>query len=265
MDVRHAGFLLRSGLLRSACLRVLCLLCLSSLALSPAARADGRWKIEVSYAGTVATTSGPDGPITNTVQGHAMGRNDTWDMTNASNSPASTTSGSATAILDAQTTTGPSPATMPTQMSLTGGSVTDVTGGTTFTYDPVRKRLNGVTTLLGGQNYTVSYTYYGDGKVASMTSPVGTTTYSYDAAGRLISMVNPFNEVTNWTYDHAGRVTSETTTPPAPGVPIQTAYTYGVSGQGGDPSTSPVYLWTITQRVNGQVFWTYTLQHSYLG
>lgn len=85
-----------------------------------------------------------------------------------------------------------------------------------------------------------------------MTSPVGTTTYFYDAAGRLISMTNPFGEVTTWAYDHAGRVLSKTTTPPAPGVPIQTAYTYGVSGQGGDPSTSPAYLRTITQRVNGQ-------------
>jgi RHS repeat-associated protein len=141
--------------------------------------------------------------------------------------------------------------------------VTDATGSTTINYDATRKRLTSVVTILGGRTYTVSYTYYGDGKVASMTSPVGTTSYFYNAAGRLSSMTNPFGQTTTWTYDHAGRVTGESTGTGSG--TVATAYVWGVSGQAGDPSTAPAYLRTVTQTVNGQAFWTYTLKHSYLG
>jgi RHS repeat-associated protein len=97
-----------------------------------------------------------------------------------------------------------------------------------------------------------------------MTSPVGTTFYSYDAAGRLSSLTNPFGETTTWLYDHAGRVISQSTTTSA-GKTIATAYTWGVSGQAGDPSTAPAYLRSITHTINGQVFRSYLLTHSYLG
>ncbi len=133
-----------------------------------------------------------------------------------------------------------------------------------FGYDPVHKRLTGVTTTGAGPTYQVGHSYHPDGKVATMTSPVGTTVYSYDAAGRMISLTDPFGALTNWTYDHAGRVTTESTLTTA-GHTITTSYGYGPSGQPGDPSTAPAYLRTITQTVNGQPFQEYTLTHSYLG
>jgi RHS repeat-associated protein len=142
--------------------------------------------------------------------------------------------------------------------------VTDATGSTTLNYDTVRKRLTSVVTVLGGRTYTVSYTYFGDGKVATMTSPAGTTSYQYNANGRLISLTSPVGETTTYGYDHAGRLTSETTTTTA-GVPVSTTYAWGVSGQMGDPSTAPAHLRTIAQTVNGAAFETYTLNHSYLG
>ncbi|MBM3493908.1 MAG: hypothetical protein FJX72_06245 [Armatimonadetes bacterium] len=60
----------------------------------------------------------------------------------------------------------------------------DATGSTTFPHDPIPKRLTGIRTLLGGRTYTVSFGCAGDGKVVSMTTPAGTTSYGYDADGR---------------------------------------------------------------------------------
>jgi hypothetical protein len=39
-----------------------------------------------------------------------------------------------------------------------------------FAYDPVHKRLIGVTTTGSGPTYQVTYSYHPDGKVATMTS-----------------------------------------------------------------------------------------------
>ncbi len=143
-------------------------------------------------------------------------------------------------------------------------SITDATGSTTFTYDATRKRLQTVTTVLGGRTYTVSYTYFGDGKIQSMTSPAGTTNYAYDANGRMTSMTTPASELTTWSYDHIGRITNETTTTTA-SKNVSSTYAWGISGQGGDPSTLPVYPRTLTETVGGIAFETYTLTHSYLG
>ncbi len=132
-----------------------------------------------------------------------------------------------------------------------------------YAYDPVHKRLIGVTTTGSGPTYQVTYSYYPDGKVATMTSPVRTTSYAYDVAGRMVSLTDPFGALTTWTFDAAGRVTSETTL--AGATTIATSYGYGPSGQPGDPSTAPAYLRSITQTVNGQPFQQYTLTHSYLG
>jgi YD repeat-containing protein len=134
----------------------------------------------------------------------------------------------------------------------------------TFTYDPTTKRLTGLTTTTNGFSYTVSYTYYPDGKRASMTSPLGTTTYAYDTAGRVSTLTDPLNQTTTWTYDHTGRPLSQTSITRR-GVTLATTFTYGLSGQAGDPSTAPSYLRSITQTVNGQLARQYTLTHSYLG
>jgi YD repeat-containing protein len=134
----------------------------------------------------------------------------------------------------------------------------------TFSYDPTTKRLTGLTTITNGFSYTVSYTYYPDGKRATMTSPFGTTTYAYDATGNVTSLTDPLNQTTTWTYDHTGRPLSQTSVTRR-GVNISTVYGYGPSGQPGDPSTTPSYLRTITQTVNGQTVRQYTLTHSYLG
>src|SRR5205807_197998 len=83
--------------------------------------------------------------------------------------------------------------------------------GATLTYDPTRKRLSSVATTTNGYSYTISYSYFGDGKLQTMVSPAGTTSYSYGANGRPSSMSSPNGEVTAWTYDHAGRLKSETT------------------------------------------------------
>ena len=80
----------------------------------------------------------------------------------------------------------------------------------------------------------VTYVYDGSGKVQSITTPVGTTTYAYsDAAGvrtttvtdpgghatvytfniasnRMLSATNPLSKTTNWQYDASGRVTRAT-------------------------------------------------------
>jgi len=152
-------------------------------------------------------------------------------------------------------------------------TASDVTGGTTFNYDPTLKRLSSVVTTInalpGGSNQsTVTYTYFPDGKRKSMTLTVGsnnyTWNYTYDANGRLSSVSSPFSETTGWNYDHAGRMSAQTVTTAA-NAQLQTQYIYGVSGQGGDPSTAPAYLRNIYQTINGVNFWSYTLTHSYLG
>src|SRR6185437_11634656 len=109
----------------------------------------------------------------------------------------------------------------------------------------------------------VTYNYYPDGSVSSVVTPFGQIFYGYDKAGELVSLSSPFAETTSFGYDHAGRPTSQSSQ--TGGVPIVTSYTYGVSGQTGDPSTAPSYLRTLQENVNGSLFALYTLTHSYLG
>src|SRR5206468_3928754 len=118
------------------------------------------------------------------------------------------------------------------------------------TYDATRKRLTSASTVLGGRTYNVSYTYFGDGKIQSMTSPAGTTNYTYNAKGQLASMTTPAGELTTWAYDHAGRLANETTTTTA-SRNISSTYAWGVSGQAGDSSTAPMFPRTLTETVGG--------------
>jgi YD repeat-containing protein len=140
---------------------------------------------------------------------------------------------------------------------------------TTFSYNAQTKQLASVTTTTPGpggapHTYTVSYVLSADGKRKSMSSSAGTVNYTWNSAGQITGLTDTLEQTTSWTFDHSGRPTTQTSTS-RQGVPISTTYTYGPSGQAGDPSTAPVYLRQITQKVNGATVRQYTLKHSYLG
>jgi YD repeat-containing protein len=74
---------------------------------------------------------------------------------------------------------------------------------TTYTYTS-EGRLESVTDPLGN---TTSYTYDSYGQKTSMTDPLGNTwTYTYDSLGRLINTTDPLGHVTHNEYDLAGRL-----------------------------------------------------------
>ncbi len=56
-----------------------------------------------------------------------------------------------------------------------------------------------------GWNIDYGYLVYHDTPI-SMTDPSGTTSYQYDNRGNLWKLTNPVNEVTEWLYDPAGRL-----------------------------------------------------------
>jgi RHS repeat-associated protein len=80
--------------------------------------------------------------------------------------------------------------------------MSDSTGSHSYSYGNLNELLSVTTTYTGLSAKTISYTYYPDGSRESMTTPAGTFDYSYDAAGRAISMINPFGETTNWSYQN---------------------------------------------------------------
>ncbi|HLJ57177.1 MAG TPA: hypothetical protein VKT77_19220, partial [Chthonomonadaceae bacterium] len=148
-------------------------------------------------------------------------------------------------------------------------SVTDSTGSRSYAYDAVLKRLQSVTTVIsalpaGHNTFVVSYAYNGDGSVASVTSPVGTTSYTRNAAGQVVFQADALGHNTAWTFDHAGRTLTRDTTSPT-GTHFLTSYGYGGSNLPGDTSTAPFYLSSITQSVAGAAAWTFSLQHAYTG
>lgn len=95
----------------------------------------------------------------------------------------------------------------------------------------MNKWLTSVTTTQSGHTYSVTYTYYPDGRRQTMTSPAGTTSYAYDAAGRPASLLSPFGDTTTWTYDFLGRVTSQFTSTNVNHT-LGTEYLYGTSADG---------------------------------
>ncbi|MCW3052530.1 MAG: hypothetical protein JWN14_1700 [Chthonomonadales bacterium] len=148
-------------------------------------------------------------------------------------------------------------------------TVSDGTGQREYTYDPVLFRVIRVRTTLnalpaGHKVFDITYGYNPDASVATMTSPAGTTAYSYDASGQLIRLTDPSGNVTTWSRDHIGRTLQQSTHTTA-GATIGTNYAYGNSNQPGDSSPAPLFLTGITQTVNGQASYTYSLQHDYLG
>lgn len=133
-----------------------------------------------------------------------------------------------------------------------------------FNYHSTDKRLSSVTTTHNGFTYTISYTYKGDGSLATMTSPVGTTTYGYNSDKNMNSVTSPAGHVTAWTFDKLRRITSQTTTGPS-GANVATYYDYGNTGQVGDLSTAPQHVKTMRHVVAGQPIWAFSLTRSYMG
>ena len=158
-------------------------------------------------------------------------------------------------------------------------SVVDGSGSRVYTYEPVRKRLSQVTTTysaLPTTPFTVTYAYFPDGSVQSVTSNVaGQWSYAYDKAGQLTSLTNPQGTVTSYAYDHIGRLTSQysnhTEEDPDFGfINLQhvasSAFSYGNSGQAGDTSQAPAQLKQITHQIGlSATPYTLNLTHSYLG
>jgi len=89
--------------------------------------------------------------------------------------------------------------------------VSDADSQVTFTYDGLNRVLTTTTANLGAQPVvTLTSTYDAVGNRTSLedTAP-GTTSYAYDLAGRLTSLITPFNQPTtaiSLAYDASGRL-----------------------------------------------------------
>jgi RHS repeat-associated protein len=78
------------------------------------------------------------------------------------------------------------------------------------TYDLLNRLL--ATSTVGSPNQpgvVLSFQYNLAGNRVRMDDPTGTTTYQMDALDRVISLKNSINQVWNWTFDAAGRMTSQ--------------------------------------------------------
>jgi RHS repeat-associated protein len=79
---------------------------------------------------------------------------------------------------------------------------------------------------------TNSYAVGGDPLITSVTDPAGTVTTRVDLLGRTVSYTDTHGTRTDTTYDQAGRVTTETITPPnSADAPQTTTYTYDDAGR----------------------------------
>jgi RHS repeat-associated protein/uncharacterized repeat protein (TIGR01451 family) len=122
----------------------------------------------------------------------------------------------------------------------------DVT--TEYEYDE-HDNLATITQALDGSPITTTFTYYDEGALAgllqSRTDPLGhTTSYGYDAYGNMNVITDALGNVTTYTYDLAGRRTTETIT--KDGQPHTIYYTYDDADN----------LTTITQTVDSEVVTT---------
>ena len=78
--------------------------------------------------------------------------------------------------------------------------VTDRTGQRAYCYDDLGMELGVDTTYTGLPTFSIGYSYNPDGSRASMNTSAGNFSYSYDAAGRVVSLTNPFAKTTSWDY-----------------------------------------------------------------
>lgn len=79
-------------------------------------------------------------------------------------------------------------------------SSSDGTGTEDTTYDDLDNTTSVTTTYTGLPARQISYSYYPGGSVRTILTPAGNFAYSYDGIGRTISLTNPYNEATSWSY-----------------------------------------------------------------
>jgi YD repeat-containing protein len=79
-------------------------------------------------------------------------------------------------------------------------SVEDGTGTISFDYDDLDLVTSAVTTYTYLPARTVEYSYYSNGSLDTLTTPVGDFEFTYDSAGRPTGLTNPFSESFSWTY-----------------------------------------------------------------
>jgi RHS repeat-associated protein len=78
--------------------------------------------------------------------------------------------------------------------------VTDGEGALAYAYDDL-DLVTGVTaTYTGLPACAITYDFYPNGSLETMTTPAGSFTYTYDAAGRPTGLANPFGETYSWSY-----------------------------------------------------------------
>jgi len=92
------------------------------------------------------------------------------------------------------------------------GATTQYAHETKFTYNP-QGQLTSVDSPRSGSSEAVSYSYYANGDLQSITRPlIGTVTYDqYDALGNVGRIVDENGNETTFTYDLRGRIASMTT------------------------------------------------------
>ena len=79
--------------------------------------------------------------------------------------------------------------------------MTDGTGSSSWTYDDLDNKTDASTTYTGLAAQTLSYAYYPDGTLETLSLPNSTSfTYSYDGAARLVGLVNPSGQNWSWQY-----------------------------------------------------------------
>ena len=78
--------------------------------------------------------------------------------------------------------------------------MTDGTGNQTYAYDDNNALITKMVTWTGLAAKTVSYLYYPNTSVKSMTADSRSFAYSYDGAGRMSSLTNDNNETTSYGY-----------------------------------------------------------------
>jgi RHS repeat-associated protein len=79
-------------------------------------------------------------------------------------------------------------------------AASDGTGTHSWLYDDLDAVTSATTTYTGLPARTISYGFYADGSRQSMSTPAGSFSYLYDGAQRMVSLTNPFAEVSGWSY-----------------------------------------------------------------
>ncbi len=105
-------------------------------------------------------------------------------------------------------------------------TITDGTGSRASAYDDKSNPTSVSTTYTGLPAKSISYVYFPDGSLQTLTTPAGIFSYSFDAGGRVTGMTNPFSETFSWTYLNNDWLWTQTS-----GNAVKSTYTYNALGQ----------------------------------